>query len=102
VSPRWDLTEAEDAQVCICYPASQGYVSYQWTRAEDGQELLITTSGHDMTLRIPVEDDSARVFVNGTERDFEVELINEQNYAVFDFEEADLYGPTKVRVVFDD
>jgi len=102
VSPRWDLTEAEDAQVCICYPSSKGYVAYDWHRAEDGQELLITTSGHDMTLRIPVEDDSARLFVNGAERDFEVELINEQSYAVFDFEEADLYGPTKVRVVFDD
>jgi hypothetical protein len=52
ISPRWLAAGANEAQVCVRYPASHGYVFYQYARSGNILTLDYTGCADKVTLRI--------------------------------------------------
>ncbi|MDX2064879.1 MAG: hypothetical protein SFX74_03955 [Fimbriimonadaceae bacterium] len=66
VSPKWAYTDADRASACIVYPASQGYVAYQYARSGSVSELLLTGSGTEFDLNLPSFGTQNAVEIDGT------------------------------------
>jgi hypothetical protein len=84
VSPRWAATKCDQAEVCVHYPASEGYVAYtiEWHRAEN--RLLFDLTGSFQTARVrlllPQQTTVASVTCAGHAWPTQVTQIEASNY----------------------
>ncbi|MDW8321077.1 MAG: hypothetical protein RMM08_06925 [Armatimonadota bacterium] len=56
LSPRWVAAGEGSASVCICYPASEGYVAYNYHHLPEEKKisLTLTGSGERVRVRLPL------------------------------------------------
>ena len=82
LSPRWSICGEEHADVCVKYPASQGYVSYRYRQDEDSCSLHLTGSHEQADLRILLPEGSrpSKLLVNGKEASFDTERVALSDY----------------------
>lgn len=52
--PRWTEAEVNFARATITYPASRGYVAYQYEATDDGLRITVARSGGATVLRVPL------------------------------------------------
>jgi hypothetical protein len=84
ISPRWTATSCDQADVCIHYPASGGYVAYTLDWQRDKDRLLLDISGSlggaRLRILLPPETRPARVVSGEREWPFEVTRIESSRY----------------------
>lgn len=89
VSPRWVAMDVEQAGVVIRYPASDGYVAYQYELAlkESEVRLAITGNALDWKIRIllPGGFEPADMQIDGRSIPFVAESVENSVYAVVDW-----------------
>ncbi len=94
VSPRWTASGTKEVDVCVAYPASGGYVAYQFRHDPDQKRfaLTLTGSGQECRLRVllppGVRTASARETTEGESLPVEVEIVGESGYATLDVSQA--------------
>ena len=84
VSPRWAATALKRARVTFRYAASDGYLTYAWTR--DGREIRLDYSGSGEKARLrvllPTGAKAQSVTVDGRPTPFTVKRVAESDYVV--------------------
>jgi len=83
VAPRWSAAGVDGAAVTVKYPASDGYVSYDYTTdGDDVMWLKVTGSGHRMNVRLllPEGRAAAAVAVDGAGTEFEIVATEQSRY----------------------
>jgi len=88
VSPRWLAAGTKEAEVCVRYPASRGYVLYHYREDRQTITLDYTSCADKATLRIPLGP-GLRVMealLNGKPVDYEIEVVEKSRYAVVEVE----------------
>jgi hypothetical protein len=88
VSPRWLAAGTKEAEVCVRYPASRGYVLYHYREDRHTITLDYTSCADKATLRIPLGP-GLRVMealLNGKPVDYEIEVVEKSRYAVVEVE----------------
>lgn len=58
ISPRWEAADETEAEVCVHYPASDGYVAYRYRKEADRVRIELTGSGQNGVLRVLLPDGS--------------------------------------------
>jgi hypothetical protein len=84
LSPRWSLTGEKEARVDILYPASGGYVSYEYKQSETLLELEFTGTMEQTQLRIllPEGREVQKTVHNGSPVAFRMETLKDSRYLV--------------------
>jgi hypothetical protein len=100
VSPRWPAAGTNAATVTVHYPASNGYVSYDYRHDPTTREIVLTVTGSgeeaECHLLLPAGVATAKVVTDGaTPVDFTTSRVEASAYA--DFKVA-LPGPRTVRI----
>ncbi len=88
VAPRWHNTASDAAAVTICYPASGGYVAYQYRRdrAQKRIALQLTGSASIFQVHLPLPEGSAvapTITMDGAPVLFTVNTVGASRYANF-------------------
>lgn len=65
VSPRWTFADAHEADVCITYPASRGYVAYKYRSTGTEATITLTGSGQEFQLSLPISSPVSAVEIDG-------------------------------------
>jgi len=98
ISPRWPAAVIDSAAVTVRYPASGGYVAYQYERKRGEITMRITGSGTSAACRILLPGGAERtvsVSAGGGEIPFSESEVENSRYAEFD---VPLPGPVQVRL----
>lgn len=100
VAPRWPSAGTNEAKVTIHYPASDGYVTYDYRHDPEAREIVLTLTGSgeraDCHLLLPAGVEAAAAVTDGgAPVDFAMSRLESSAYA--DFTLA-LPGPREVRV----
>lgn len=84
VSPRWQAKGEARAQVCVAFPASGGYVAYDYTADPEAKAVRVTiaSSGDACRLRVLVPRPPTGVLVDGQPVGFRTESVGDSSYAV--------------------
>ncbi|MBC8066028.1 MAG: hypothetical protein H7Y17_14440 [Chlorobia bacterium] len=84
ISPRWPASGETKAKVCVHYPASGGYVAYEYSQCDELIQVDVTGSGESATLRtlLPRDWIGGSVFVDGAEVPASTESILKSHYLV--------------------
>ncbi len=86
VSPRWPVTEVTNAEVCIHYPASDGYCAYRWRIDADLHLIEIDVTGNftsaEIRILVPAGKDILSVNCDGTSIAVGREQIETSLYAL--------------------
>ncbi|MFN4147289.1 MAG: hypothetical protein ACK4GN_15800, partial [Runella sp.] len=94
VAPKWISTETHSANVCIKYPASQGYVSYTYRHDAARRSITYRVAGNSgdnrYHLLLPDKTQKATIKVNGKPIDYTLSQIEASNYADFEINHAAL------------
>jgi hypothetical protein len=88
VSPRWLAAGTKEAEVCVRYPASRGYVFYHYREEPRSITLDYTSCADKATLRIPLGP-GLRVIeshLNGKAVDYKIEVVEKSSYAIVEVE----------------
>ncbi|MDW8105687.1 MAG: hypothetical protein RMK92_11795, partial [Armatimonadota bacterium] len=97
VSPRWAAAGEDEVSVCVHYPASDGYVAYNYQHEPEARriQLTLTGSGERCTVRLllPQGATARRVATETGEVAFRHEQVEGSVYACF---ELSLPAPTQV------
>jgi hypothetical protein len=56
LTPRWQASGVHTAYVVARYPASQGYVAYDWLWHDQQITLTTTGSGNNLAMTIPLPE----------------------------------------------
>ncbi len=82
VAPRWTAAGVEDARVTVRYPASDGYVSYDYAVGEGDATVRVATSARETEFRwlVPEAAEVAAVSVNGDDTRFETLEVEGSRY----------------------
>jgi hypothetical protein len=87
VSPRWMITEATGAEVCLHYPASDGYCAYRYRHEPARRRLVLDLTGSfdsaDLHCLMPPGKKPARVTIDGTDVPFKAARVEKSVYADF-------------------
>jgi hypothetical protein len=88
VSPRWLAAGAGRAEVSVRYPASRGYVLYQYRQEGNTITLNYTSCADKATLRLPLPEGrlAKSVLVNGKAIASSLESVEETEYAIVEVE----------------
>lgn len=101
VSPRWIAANEGSVKVCVHYPASDGYVAYEYRHLpeENAVLLVLTGSGERAHLRIPIPHGCSahRASVDGKSVPFAIYRVEDTVYVDV---EVSLPTPTTVRVEY--
>ena len=88
VSPRWAASGEKAARVRVRYPASQGYVAYDYNYDERTRRLAVTaTSSADLvtlSILLPAGKTLHRAWLNGKASGARLERVEKSVYARFD------------------
>jgi hypothetical protein len=99
IAPRWAATESDRNEVCLAYPASGGYVAYQYRLDEKKRRITLEITGSfdhaDLHVLLPGRAKVKRVTVDGEEVDFEPTALEGSQYADFTLDDPPL-GPVTV------
>ena len=87
LSPRWLATEAGSADVCLHYPASDGYCAYRLSRQDARRRIRIDVTGSfsaaDVHCLLPPGAKARRVRVAGRDVPFENTRVEKSRYVDF-------------------
>ncbi len=87
VAPRWSATEADRADVCLHYPASDGYCAYRYRLDAKRRRITLDLTGSfdlaDVHCLLPGRAKAKRVVVDGEEIAFETVHLEGSVYADF-------------------
>jgi hypothetical protein len=99
VCPRWAVRGETSATVVVHYPASGGYVAYEYNQNDDGIRLRLTGSMEECRVELPLPGQKRplSVTVNDKSVDFAVEQPGEWAYVVLDLAFS---GLAEVRISF--
>ena len=88
VSPRWLAAGVEQAEVCVRYPASRGYVIYRYRQSGKTISLDCSSCADKVTLRVPLPQGSSvtRGLLNGRALDLQIEMAGSTAYATAQIE----------------
>ena len=90
IAPRWSAANVNKADVTVRYPASDGYVSYQYQYNDLGKKLDLTYTGSANNNRIKILLPSGKqvdaVYLNGALVSNSVEKIENSEYLVLNIE----------------
>jgi hypothetical protein len=86
LSPRWTAAGVSRVSIVVRYPASKGYVAYEYAHhaAEQRVELLITGSGRQLDLRVLLPTgatSAASATVDGRPAAVKTESVEQSLYA---------------------
>jgi hypothetical protein len=97
VAPRWLAANTDEADVCIHYPASDGYVAYRYQHDAERKtiRLNLTGSGEDFQLRLLLPP-GASIARRG-ERELPTESVGGSVYALL---EESAMAPVELEVVY--
>lgn len=100
LAPRWPAAGTRGAKVAIHYPASDGYVAYDYRHDPEGREIVLTLTGSgeraECHVLLPAGVEAATtVFDDGAPVTFTTSRVEASVYA--DFTVA-LPGPREVRI----
>ena len=100
VAPRWPAAGTDEAKVAIHYPASDGYVAYDYRHDPEAREMALTLTGSgqraDCHVLLPAGIGSATAVTDdGTSVAFTTSRLEESAYADFT---VGLPGPREIRV----
>lgn len=93
LAPRWELAGEEQARVCLKYEASEGYLCYEYKKTKNILRLDLTGTMEDtlVELYIPAEKTVSKISVNGKQKEFSLEEIQNSRYAVFSLKGIGLF-----------
>lgn len=102
LSPRWPAARVDQAQVTIRYPASTGYVSYQYQHQPEQKKiaLILTGSGEQCeghVLLPPEAVELTSLTVNGQDQPVRLEQVETSRYARVDIPVG---APCQVEIVY--
>ncbi|MEJ5252985.1 MAG: hypothetical protein WHX60_13970 [Armatimonadota bacterium] len=87
IAPRWIAADEPQAEVCVHYPASDGYVAYSYHYLPEKRliQLTVTGSGERARVRVPLPAGTRATAVRVGEKSVPVvmEQIEDTPYAVF-------------------
>ena len=87
ISPRWSASQADDAEITLHYPASDGYCSYRYHRQAAEQCLTLDITGSFSQARVhcllPAGQQARQVTVDGVELSFTNVTIEASGYVDF-------------------
>ncbi|MFN8254403.1 MAG: hypothetical protein U0W24_01860 [Bacteroidales bacterium] len=91
LSPRWVSSGTDSVNVCIHYPASDGYVAYQFYHNSTKKEIKIkiTGSGDEVNMHLLLPEKSSgvsSVISNNQNIPFTISKIEDSQYADFKLE----------------
>ena len=98
ISPRWLTVGANEAQVCVRYPASRGYVLYHYGQSGKTLSLDYTSCADKVTLRmlLPPGGLALNGLLDGRPVDLRMENVGQAIYATVQVEGR---GPHRLQVV---
>jgi len=86
IAPRWAAMGIHSAKVAVRYPASQGYIRYEYSCEEAGRNAIIDFTGsaeeYEAALLLPAGMAPGRVTLNGDEAKVEIQTVESSRYAV--------------------
>jgi hypothetical protein len=86
ITPRWAAMGIHSAKVTVRYPASQGYIRYEYSHDEAGRSAIIDFTGsaeeYEAALLMPTGIAPGRVSLNGGEVKVEIKAVESSRYAV--------------------
>lgn len=88
LSPRWTSSGTDSVNVCIHYPASDGYVAYQYQHSSIKKEIkmILTGSGNEVNVHLLLPNKVAgvnSVVSNNQNIPFTISKIENSNYVDF-------------------
>lgn len=88
ISPRWLAAGTEHAEVSVRYPASRGYVLYQFHQQENTITLNYTSCADKATLRLPLPTGRRvrSVLLNGKATASSIESVEQTEYTNVELE----------------
>ena len=86
IAPRWQAAGTRSARVAIRYPASQGYVSYEFEYEERARRITVDFTGSaeefEAAILLPPGASPRRATLNGQPVQFATETVESSRYAV--------------------
>lgn len=86
VSPRWTVTEATSAEVCVHYPASDGYCAYRWQLNASRRQITVDVTGSfahaEIRVLLPAGRTALSATLDGDAVTVRNERIERSTYAV--------------------
>ncbi|MCY3021485.1 MAG: hypothetical protein NTW87_20920 [Planctomycetota bacterium] len=99
VAPRWAATEATAADVCLHYPASDGYCAYTYKRETAKRRVRLDVTGSFSAAAVhcllPGSSKAKRVTIGGEEAPFRNVRIGKASYVDFEVKASDA-GPAVI------
>jgi len=85
VSPRWVQTGKDSAEVCVHYPASDGYCAYQFQYSTEDKEIALDLTGSFqkglVRVLLPAKSEPEKISSGANELPFSLEKIEDSLYA---------------------
>ena len=86
IAPRWAAMGTSSAKVAVRYPASQGYVRYEYKCDEAGRRTIVDFTGsageYEAAVLLPPRAAPVRATLNGNEVKVETRTVESSRYAV--------------------
>ena len=86
IAPRWAVTEATDATVCVHYPASDGYCAYRWRYEARRRRLTLDVTGSfasaELRVLLPTGKKVRSATLDGASVMVRHERVERSTYAV--------------------
>jgi hypothetical protein len=86
IAPRWSANGTQAAKVTVRYPASQGYVRYEYKLDESARTAVVEFTGSaeefEVAVLLPPGVAARRAMLNGKEVDVETRTVESSRYVV--------------------
>jgi hypothetical protein len=100
ISPRWSSTEATRAEVCVHYPASDGYCAYRWQLQARRRQITIDVTGSfisaEIRVLLPSGSRARSATLDGKAVPVRTERVERSTYALLTLASLP-HGPVVVR-----
>lgn len=86
ISPRWSSTEAAAAEVCVHYPASDGYCAYRWRHDARRRGVVVDATGSfasaELRVLMPAGRRPRSAHLGRSTLELRTEMVERSAYAV--------------------
>lgn len=91
ISPRWSATEAGEAEVCVHYPASNGYCAYRWKHDARRRRVIVDATGSferaELRILMPGKARPKTVQLDGQDLPIRLRRVEQSTYALIQLEQ---------------